>query len=84
MDSNAIKKEDKKQAPSQGLVFFILKNLFDLATYALVAWALITIVGQVFKLFEQLNWLFVVAVAIIAGAYVIRKFLIFLILRKKR
>jgi len=83
MDAAPVNDKQKKQAPQTGLAFFILKNIFDLALYGLVAWAVITIVGQVFKLFEQLNWLFVVAVAIIAGAYVIRKFLIFLILRKK-
>jgi len=81
MESTNIEKS-KKGGPS-GLLFFILKNLFDLATYALIGYVVIIVIGQIFHLFEVLNWLFVVAVSIITAAYVIRKFLIFLILRKK-
>jgi len=81
MQSNQQNKNEKK--PIDIGFFSILKMIFDLALYVLIGYCLIVIIGQIFHLFEVIGWLFPLTVGIIASAYCFRKFLIFLILRKK-
>jgi phosphoglycerol transferase MdoB-like AlkP superfamily enzyme len=79
-DHNEVRNGAAKAAP-----FYqkIIKMIFDLATYALIAYAVIVLIGQVLHFVESLGWFTIPIVAMICGAYVIRKLLIFLILRKK-
>jgi len=80
MEPRAIKDESKKELPKGGSFF---QRLVEFAFYGVCVHYLIVLVGTIFNFITSLNWFIIPVVSVIAGAYCFRKFLIFLILRKK-
>jgi len=72
-----------EKAVKQFTVFSFLSSIIEYAFYAVCIYALIWIIQIVVDLAKSIGYYFPISIGLIVFAYCFRKFLIFLILRKK-